>query len=900
MDEQREYPFAFSVVMAVYNVEPWIREAVDSLIAQDFGFENIQLILVDDGSTDSSGAICDEYVTRYPNNVMVIHKENGGVSSARNEGLKHVQGRYVNFMDSDDKLGKRTMSEVYKFFQLHAEETDIVAIPMFFFDGQTGQHQLNYKFEKGNRVIDLLQEYSMIQLSMSSTFCKGEGLSDAQFDNNLVFAEDAKCLLMILLKKMALGVVTGESVSYLYRKRMEGASSALQMSNRDARWYLPVLQFFYQEMIDYSTEKVGYVPKFVQYTLAYDLQWKIKISQIPSEIMTAEDRSSYVEALAALLQYIDDDVLLAQKHIYPEHKLYLLKKKYEKEPYLIKYQNNMFLCYENTAIYQLSRCQTTFEFLEIDNGTCTLEGYTALFPFLHNKIQLQLEVNGKTYSCDMIERDKAKYAFGEPILYHCGFRVSFPLVQEDEQYIIRFLVVLDGTVIENKNFSCGQFFPVSLQYKSAYYIKDNWKVSVTKQRLCITSCGCRGHIKSELAFCRELWAKNNLGAHKAVLARIAYHVLKCFKRKPIWLISDRIMRPDDNGEAFFRFMRKEHSKIINSYFVISKNSSDYKQIKKAGPAVDNLSWKHKLLFLLADYNISSQADAITENPFPGYDDGVKDILSQKRNIFLQHGITKDDISGWVNRYQKNFYGFVTAAFPEYLSILEGTYYYSKKEVWLTGFPRFDRLYHDEKKLVTIMPTWRKYLLRNPDNQTGMWSLIPQFSESRFCCFYRDLLNHPRLLTAAERLGYRLCFFPHPTLQPHLSAFEIGSAVTILGLDAKYRDIYAHSDLIVTDFSSACFDFAYLRKPIIYSQFDTKEFFAGEHVYTKGYFDYERNGFGEIEYDLESTVDRIIEYMENGCQLKDKYRQRIDKFFAFNDQNNCQRVYEKIMELDKQG
>lgn len=97
MDEQREYPFEFSVVMAVYNVEPFLREAVDSMIAQDFGFEKIQLIMVDDGSTDGSGAICDEYVAQFPENVMVIHKKNGGVSSARNEGLKHIQGRYVNF-----------------------------------------------------------------------------------------------------------------------------------------------------------------------------------------------------------------------------------------------------------------------------------------------------------------------------------------------------------------------------------------------------------------------------------------------------------------------------------------------------------------------------------------------------------------------------------------------------------------------------------------------------------------------------------------------------------------------------------------------------------------------------------------------------------------------------------
>ena len=118
------------------------------------------------------------------------------------------------------------------------------------------------------------------------------------------------------------------------------------------------------------------------------------------------------------------------------------------------------------------------------------------------------------------------------------------------------------------------------------------------------------------------------------------------------------------------------------------------------------------------------------------------------------------------------------------------------------------------------------------------------------------------------------------------------------MEAQYRDIYAKSDLIVTDYSSAVFDFAYLRKPVLYTQFDAETFFSGEHSYTKGYFDYERDGFGEVEYDLDSAIDRIIEYMENGCQLKDKYRERIDKFFAFNDQNNCQRVFEKIMELQQ--
>ena len=78
---KKEYEYKFSIIMAVYNVENYVAEAIDSLIAQDIGFEeNVQLILIDDGSKDKSGEICDEYASLWPNNIVSLHKENGGVS----------------------------------------------------------------------------------------------------------------------------------------------------------------------------------------------------------------------------------------------------------------------------------------------------------------------------------------------------------------------------------------------------------------------------------------------------------------------------------------------------------------------------------------------------------------------------------------------------------------------------------------------------------------------------------------------------------------------------------------------------------------------------------------------------------------------------------------------------
>lgn len=88
-----------SIIVPVYEVEPYIHKCVDSILAQTF--TDFELILVDDGSPDNCGEICDEYEEN-DSRIRVIHKENGGPSSARNAGLNIAKGDYIGFVDSDD------------------------------------------------------------------------------------------------------------------------------------------------------------------------------------------------------------------------------------------------------------------------------------------------------------------------------------------------------------------------------------------------------------------------------------------------------------------------------------------------------------------------------------------------------------------------------------------------------------------------------------------------------------------------------------------------------------------------------------------------------------------------------------------------------------------------------
>lgn len=414
--------------------------------------------------------------------------------------------------------------------------------------------------------------------------------------------------------------------------------------------------------------------------------------------------------------------------------------------------------------------------------------------------------------------------------------------------------------------------------------------------LYIKKCGRKEQLQRERLYLKELWGKNGVGERKAVMARLLTMVLRPFSKKKIWIICDRANQADDNAEALFQYASSVQQKDIKIYFAISSESQDYKKLKKIGKVIPFLGMKYKILYLLADCIISSQADEHIFRPFQQCSGPYRDLAQSQKFVFLQHGITKDDMSNWLNRYNKNIRLFVTATIPEYKSILDSKYGYDSSVVKLTGFPRFDRLFHDEKRRITIMPTWRAYLVTGIDPRTGKRELKPGFCESSYFAMYNELLNCQRLFDYAQEMGYTIAFLHHPNMICAKNIMVNDQRLEVLEQNIPYRAIFAESDLLITDYSSVAFDFAYLRKPVIYYQQDKEEFFSGAHTYEKGYYDYEKDGFGEVEYSVEALVDRIIEYMRNECALKETYRARIDATFPFSDRNNCQRVYEEIMKL----
>jgi len=896
MSQGKQYPFEFSVVMAVYNVEPFLREAVDSLIGQDFGFEKIQLIMVDDGSTDGSGAICDEYAAQYPDNVIVVHKENGGVASARNEGLKYATGHYLNFMDSDDYFTQNTFAEVYKFLIKNDEEVDVATVPLYFFDAQTGEHWQNSKFKKGTRVIDLYWEYQSTLMFVNASFFHNRIKKDILFDHHLVCGEDMKVLLSVLIQKMKLGVVTG--CKYMYRRRNAGEASLIQSAKKKRGWYFDYFTYLIDWAVDYYRDTLGYLPSFLQYELLCDIQWRYREIYDMSDILTEEEVLQYKERVAQSLRYFEDKYILEQKMLWDEHKCYMLSQKYAQPPTVTQRKSNVIIHFGNTLFKSLSDQYSVIEFISVRADSMSVEGYTKVMGIPQEEpLEVFLDVNGELYLCDILSRtDINEYRFGDLIYRGVQFSGKVPLSERENNYRIKLVVKYKDCYVEKRDIRYGKFSPITKEYQHAYFCNEGWAVQAVHNEISVFRCDWKRRTLLEGQFLLELWRKKTAASRKAVFSRIAYHLLKTFKQHEIWLVSDRSYAAGDNGESFFEFLVQNSDKKRKVFFVLSKESDDLCRLKKIGSVLPYLSWRHKMAHLLASYVVSSHADELVYNPFGMYIAPYRNLMQRVKFVFLQHGVTGSDASFWFNRHRINAQGFVTAAYPECRSIQKEEYGYSRSAVWLTGFPRFDKLYQNEQKRITIMPTWRAYLVEN-DTATGIRKPKAGFEKSAYFAMYTQLLQNKRLIQGAEKYGYSIRFVNHPNMLGTEQYFEFDTNIK-LEKEKPYHQIFAESDLLITDYSSVAFDFAYLRKPLIYFQSDIQDFFSGAHTVQKGYFDYECDGFGEVEYDLDGIVDRIIEYMENGCQLKDKYRERIDNFFAFNDRNNCQRVYEKILELDK--
>ncbi|MDY4077588.1 MAG: glycosyltransferase family 2 protein [Clostridium sp.] len=205
-----------SIVVPVYNVEKYLKKCIDSIINQTY--KNLEIILVNDGSTDNSGKICDEYVLK-DNRIKVIHKKNEGLSSARNLGIDISNGEYIIFVDSDDWIKKDMIKKLYEIIQ--KDNSDISICNYFLSYNEEDQIQKEkIEFCQFNNIEALKKLYDEnFNIIMTISCCKlfkKNLFSDIKFPKGKIH-EDEFTTYKLLYKSKKVSY-TSEKM-YYYRQR---------------------------------------------------------------------------------------------------------------------------------------------------------------------------------------------------------------------------------------------------------------------------------------------------------------------------------------------------------------------------------------------------------------------------------------------------------------------------------------------------------------------------------------------------------------------------------------------------------------------------------------------------------------------------------------------------------
>lgn len=358
-----------------------------------------------------------------------------------------------------------------------------------------------------------------------------------------------------------------------------------------------------------------------------------------------------------------------------------------------------------------------------------------------------------------------------------------------------------------------------------------------------------------------------------------------YGHKKIWLISEVDFDARDNGIHFFTYLKTNHPEI-NCVYIIDKRNPGYSHVKKIGATVKPHSYRHLLIFIASQAKIStlvhgcSPSWCITKHLLKHHGTG--------KNIALKHGVFKNLHP---NYFKKNAHlDLICCGGKPEFEFIDKEFGYQKGVAKYTGLARFDALHNlciDNE--IFIMPTWRRWL----DNI----DTISDFKESDYYKNWSSLISDPKLLKIADINKLTICFYVHPKLNKFIDLFQTKDA-KIKFLNSKHGDsVQNHlkkASILITDFSSVFFDFAYMRKPAIFYQFDEKNYF--DFHYKKAYFDYRENGFGPVVQNANDVLDELQKIINNRCRLSELYYRRAIDFFPLYDTNNCERIFAEIKEV----
>lgn len=864
------FKYRASVIVPVYNTEEYLPKCLESLVNQTIDKDNIEVFLINDGSEDRSLSICKEYAEAFPF-FNVIDKENEGVSASRNLGIRMARGKYIFYLDSDDTLSSNAIQDVVNFFEKHYEEIDMVSYyDQYYTNGvKDTQTHIRYKFLTKTGVYDLDETPYALQLRLS--MCTKNMLDEnIFFDENMGYQEDQAYCSELLSRKMKLGYV--KEAVYNYNKNEAGtvanSTNPIVMFEKTTSYFE---HFFEGES----------VPKYYQALFFHDIQWKFTSSCLYPYHYDGHDLKMAKTRIQNMLRKVDDSIIMKHPGLDNYQKLFWIRQKKQEKLVPILESNRMLLFSDDYRLYDRKNVEIILKRVVLRNGIFKMIGYfKSPFFSLIDDCQFYVYENECKKKLSVKIASNSYYKAKEQTDTFYSF--SYKYKAEDDA-TIRFSVVMDG-----------------VEYKTSYWMPKDVPFSKEAGYSVIYNQGVRVEFSENAFFIStveenegmNIISNNTKKVKKVSIANIRSFYERNCKRK-IWLYTDNYSVTYDNAwQQFIHDFDKNDG--IERYYIVTNQQDNY--IRNQELYQNNLieygSLRHKLLFTCAEKLFTSFIE--TEVCFPySQEEMVKlsDIINVEI-IYLQHGVLHAHLPWYYSPTQVKVDKEVVSTNFE-IENLSTNYGFFREDLIPAGMPRYDFIDRKKKpeRKILFAPSWRSYLTGNMVSG----NMVRQGNKEKLVVsnYYKNIekfINSEKLQRVLEKYNMNLYLKLHPEFFGTYADVD-----WILNPNVKLADNrvdLAQFDVFMTDFSSFVFDYAVLKRPIIYYVPDYLEFKAGLNRYRELDLPYEK-AFGPLCVTPEQAVEQLENILNADCKAKKIYEERMSNFYL-NLENCRERIYQFII------
>lgn len=819
------------------------------------------------------------------------------------DAKKQVDGDFVTYLYGGDRWSEQALQQLHAMLQKHPDNA-VVMMHKVMPDETEGAFAQVIP-DKKLVIANIKKDYNIYPFYFGGTVLAVEAFRNQPLRKELGIEAEREFFLSIVSKYKKVYFLN--QITFYASQAQEGDFTFYEpIYNED--WYERSFTEFWLPYLKKMQEKYGKVPVFIQYHLLFSVKARFmsNLNNRNKHVIPEGQEMQCLERMGQAFAYIDDDVLfnchkISEVNVTDSMKwVYGILKHGEGYHFEKRYvAGNPYYGAANVVFNKITNLKTNILFMNYEDGMLKIDG--TIHPILYSMAsKVYLSFNGKKYELQYNDRYALNKAFGVSLYKGHSFHVDIPMEGIKDSYLFCQAKIGDETIRITFCYE-SHFSRMSGAFPSSYWcfgVEPLYMAVKEEEGMRIRTITKKDKKRQERKLSKEMLLCKRKRAWLFLVIRKVYFMMRpIMKRKPVWMYLDKIYKAGDSSEYLYRYACAQKDNIQH-YYLVDKHATDYKRMKKDGykPMVRG-SIKHRLVFLMADMMVISNSTVFAFNNYGLPNSKFIRDLVEFHVCCVQHGMSVQKIAVAQNRLRDNTRLYFCASKYEIENLSRPIYdYVGYDALKLTGVPRYDGLKNDDKKQIMISPTWRMQAavpVRTSEGEQRDYN--PMFKESTYFQVFNALINDPRLIDAAKKYGYRIKYVLHPIVSAQVDDFDKNEYVDIIPAvgDMSYETMFRESSLMVTDFSGIQFDFAYMRKPLVYLHHKD----IPQH-YEEGTFFYDTMAFGEIAHDNDELIDLLCEYMASGCKMKEEYVRRADDFFYYNDHNNCKRIYDTMIEYQE--